>query len=139
MLGVAIVGKRHYRYATAGVENTCHLKIPGIHELDQVFHDDVHAVLMEVALVAEAEEIELQALALYHASARNVADDDVPEVGLTGDGAQCGELRAVEGHDLFIVGVQVLKGLQHLGSVLVVISCPLITQQRYITGIIFIS
>ena len=31
-----------------------------IHQGDEVFHDDVDAVFMEVAVVAEAEEIEFQ-------------------------------------------------------------------------------
>ena len=39
-------------------EDTRHLYIFRIHEADKVFHDDIDAILMEVAMITEREEIE---------------------------------------------------------------------------------
>ena len=44
--------------ATARCEFTEYFDVFWIHQGDEVFHDDVDAVFMEVAVVAEAEEIE---------------------------------------------------------------------------------
>ena len=66
---------------------------------------------MEVAVVAETAQIEFQAFALHHLDPRDVADDDVAEVGLSGHGAQRGELRTVKRHHVFVVGVFVVKRL----------------------------
>ena len=45
--------------ATRG-EDACDLDVLGIHETDEVFHDDVDAVFVEVAMIAEGEEVELE-------------------------------------------------------------------------------
>ena len=87
MLSVAVVGEGLDGDTATGIEQADNLKVFGIHQLDQVLHDDVDAVLMEVAVVAEAEEVELQALALHHQRARDIVDDDMSEIGLTGLGA----------------------------------------------------
>ena len=58
--------------ATTGREQSYHLYILRIHQFDQVLHDDVHTVLMEIPVVTETEEIELQTLALYHPLPRNI-------------------------------------------------------------------
>ena len=42
---------------------------------------------MKVAMVAEAEEIQFQALAFHHFHVWNVFDDDFPKVRLSGDRA----------------------------------------------------
>ena len=88
MFGVAVVGEGFDGDAATRVEQSDDLQIFGIHQLDQVFHDDVNAVLVEIAVVAEAEEVELQALALHHACARDVVDDNMSEIGLAGLGTQ---------------------------------------------------
>ena len=59
MIGVAVVGEGLDGDAATGVEQADDLQIFGIHQLDEVLHDDVDAVLMEVAVVTEAEEVEL--------------------------------------------------------------------------------
>ena len=53
----AMVGVRVDADAATGGEDACHLDVPGIHQLNQIFHDDVHAVLMKGPMVAEAEEV----------------------------------------------------------------------------------
>ena len=86
---------------------------------------------MEVAVVAETEEVELEALALDHAHTRDVVDDDVAKVGLTRLGAQRSELGAVERHHRFILGVLVLEGLKHVGALVKLVGRALVAQQRY--------
>ena len=58
MLSIAIVGKGFDGDAATRIEQAYDLQILGIHQLDQVLHDDIHTVLMEVAVVTETEEIE---------------------------------------------------------------------------------
>ena len=77
---------------------------------------------MEAPVAAETEEIEFQALALDHADIGDIADPDFGKVGLTGDRAERGKFRAVETNPVIVVLVQVLKGLQHLGRIVLRIS-----------------
>jgi len=97
--------------AATGKEKPYHLNILGIHQPNEVFHNDVHAVLMKVAVITEREEVELQTLRLHHTLAGDVENLDFGEVGLAGDGAQRGELWAVELHPIIVIGVLILEGL----------------------------
>ena len=121
MIIIAVVGERLDRDAATGVEQADDLQILGIHQLDEVLHDDVHAIFVEVAMVAEAEEIEFEALALHHQRAWNVINNDVPEVGLTCLGAQRGKLGTVERHQVIVLRMLVLKGLEHFGRIVIAI------------------
>lgn len=98
------------------------LDIFGIHEADEVLHDDVYAVFVEVAVVAETEQVELQTFAFHHADVGNVADAYFGKVGLAGNGAEAGEFRTVEAHPIVVLGVFVLKGFKHLGCIVVAVS-----------------
>lgn len=69
VVGVGIDGDA----ATWG-EEAGDLDVFGIHQFDEVLHDDVYAVLVEVSVVSEAEKIELEALALDHLDVRDIAD-----------------------------------------------------------------
>ena len=55
MILVTVIGERLDGDSPTGIEQADDLQIFGIHQLDQVLHDDVHAILMEVAVVAETE------------------------------------------------------------------------------------
>ena len=123
--GLAVVGKGIDADAAAGDEDACHLDVLGVHEADEVFHDDVDAVLVEAAVIAEAEEIEFEALALHHSSVGEVADAYLCEVGLSGDGAECRELRAVEAYPVVVIGVFVFESFQHFGIVVLGYLCLL--------------
>ena len=61
--GTAVIGEGINADTAPGGEESGHFQVLGIHQLDQVLHDCVHAIFMEGALVAEAEQIELEALA----------------------------------------------------------------------------
>ena len=130
MFGIAVIGERFDGDAATGVEQSNDLQIFRIHQFDQIFHDDVHAVFMKVAMVAKAEEVEFQALALHHQRTRNVVDNEVSKVGLTCLGAQGGELRTIHGHKVLVLRMFVLKRLQHLGCIVVAVLRVLVAQQR---------
>ena len=136
---VAIVGKRYNSDASSWVEVACDLEIAWIHEFDQVFHDDVDAVFVEIALVAEAEEVELEALALDHALTWNEANHNASEVGLSCNGTQGCELWAVESDDVLVVGVQILEGFEHLGVILVAVGSALVSKQCDAAGGVFVA
>ena len=119
--GAAVVSVGVDADAAAGGEDAGDFDVAGIHEADEVFHDDVDAVLVEVAVVAEGEEVELERLAFDHALVGQVGDADLSEVGLSGDGAEAGELGAVELHPVVVFGMLVLEGFQHFGSVVLTV------------------
>jgi hypothetical protein len=73
---------------------------------------------MEVAVVAEGEEVELEALRLDHPFARDVENLDLCKVWLARDGTERGELGAIELHPVVVVGMAVLEGLKHLRSII---------------------
>ena len=120
---LAVIGIGIDADATTGREQPHHFDVLWRHELHQVFHDDVHAVLMEIAVVAEGEKVELQALGLHHALGGYVHNLDFGKVGLTRDRAERRELWAVELHPVVVALVLVLESLQHLGGVVVQIFC----------------
>ena len=88
--GAAPVGVGVDGDAAARGEEARDLDVLGVHQGAQVFHDGVDAVLVEVAVGAETEEVELEALALHHPPVGDVADADLREVRLARDGAQGG-------------------------------------------------
>lgn len=59
--GTSVIGIGIYADAAAGGEEAGHLYVFRIHEADEVLHDCVHAVLMEVAVIAETEKVKLEA------------------------------------------------------------------------------
>lgn len=69
---LAVVTVRVNRDAAARRELAPDLDVLRLHELDEILHDDVHAVLMEIAVVAEAEQIQLERFALNHADVRYI-------------------------------------------------------------------
>ena len=89
---------------------------------------------MEVAVVAEAEEIQLQALALHHFHVGDVFDDDLAEVGLSGNRTEGCELGAVKLHPIVVLLVLVLEGLEDARVVGLRIAHPLVAQKRQVVG-----
>ena len=85
-------------------------------------------------MVAEAEQVQLQALTLDHALARHVGDVDRGEVGLPGDWAQAGELGAVELHEVVVARVLVLEGFEHARVVGLRVAHALVAQKRQVVG-----
>ena len=57
VVGVAVVGEGVDRYSSARGEDAFDFDVAGIHESDKVLHYNIDAVLMEVTVVSEAEEV----------------------------------------------------------------------------------
>lgn len=121
-----VVAIRIDRDAAARSELAPYLDVARVHQFDQVVHDDVHAILVEIAVIAEAEQVQLERLALYHFDVRNVADIDRRKVWLACNRAQAGEFRAVEFYEIIAVRMLVVKRLQYARVIGVVVRCPLI-------------
>ena len=109
----AVVAVRVDRDAAARSEFAPHLDVFRVHQLDQIVHDHVHAILVKIAVVAEAEQVQLERFALDHFDIRDVADVDRSKIRLSGDRTQTGELRAVELDEVVAVRVFVVKRLQY--------------------------
>lgn len=115
--GAAVVGVRVDGDAAARGEEACDLYVLGIHQLDEILHYLVDAILVEIPVVAKAEQIQFQALALHHPDVRNITDPDLREVRLPRDRAQARELRAVEPYPVIVILMLVDERLQNLRSV----------------------
>jgi hypothetical protein len=64
---------------------------------------------MEVAVVAEAEEVEFETFAFDHLISRDVVDDNLCEIGLTGLRTERSEFRASKSDEVLVFGMFVLK------------------------------
>lgn len=128
--GTAVVGIGIDADAASGGEESGHFDVFGVHEADEVLHDDIDDVLVEIAVVAEAHEVELQRLALDHPAARDVRDIDGRIVRLARDGAERRELRAVELDPVIIVRMTVLERLEDLRTVIVVVFDIFLAEER---------
>lgn len=115
--------------AAAGEEFAPDFDVPGLEEVDQVIHDDIDAVFMEVAVIAEAEEVEFQGFAFYHEISGNVGDVDGGKIGLPGFGAEAGEFRTVEFDEIVAVFVFIGNSFQIVGVIVVFVAGVLIAQE----------
>ena len=113
----AVVGKRMNGDAAARCEFAEYFDVFRLHQGDEVFHDNVDAVFMEVAVVAEAEEIEFQGFAFHHFDMGDVADVDGGKVGLAGHRAEAGELGADEFDEIVVVWMFVVERFQNFRRV----------------------
>ena len=127
---LAVIGKRMNGDAAARCEFAKNFDVFRIHQGNQVFHDDVDAVFMEIAVVAEAEEVEFQGFAFHHFDVWDVADVDGGKVGLPGHGAEAGEFGADELDEIVVVGMFVVECFKNFGSVAGRILGFLIAQKR---------
>ena len=114
----APVGKRMNGDAAARGEFAEYFDVFGLHQRDQIFHDNVDTVFMKIAVVAEAEQIKLERFALHHLNIGNVADINSSEIGLAGHRAQAGEFGADEFHKIIVARVFVGKGFEHFGGII---------------------
>lgn len=130
--GLAVIAVGIDGDAAPGQELAPHLNVLGVQQADQVLHDDIDAVLVEIPVIAEGEEIELQALTLHQLLVRYIGDVDGGEVRLAGNGTQAGKLRAVELDEVIVVRVLVAERFQHGGVVVRAVAGVLAAQQGQI-------
>lgn len=136
---LAVVRIRVNGDAAARCEFAPYFNEAGVHQLDQIVHDDIHTILVEITMVAEAEQVQLERFALDHFDIRNVADIDRCKVWLTRNRAQAGELRAVEFYKIIAVRMFVIKALQNARIIFKRIFYVLVAQQRHILHLIRLS
>ena len=101
--------------AAADVEVGHHLDEVRLERRDEVVEDPVGHRLVKDALVPIGPQVEFEALQLNTAVFRYIPDPDGGEVGLAGHGADAGELRARQVHDVRTVGHGIVDGLQLSG------------------------
>ena len=70
----AVVAVRVNGNAATGQELAPDLDICRLHQLNQIVHDDVDTVLVEIAVIPETEQIQFQRLALHHDLSWNIGD-----------------------------------------------------------------
>ena len=100
-----------------------YLDILRLHQRDQILHDPVHAVLMEISLVPVTEKVQFQGLTLHQPFIRNIRNDYVRKVRLPGNGTEAGEFRTIEFYKIIILRMLVLKGFQQVRCISVGILC----------------
>lgn len=127
MVLVAVVGEGQDTDSATGIEDTRYLDIAGVHKLNEVLHDDIDAILVEISVITEREEVELETLTLHHALPRDVADVDMAEIRLSGLGAEGSEFRTVERDQILVLWVLVGERLQHLRVVIIAVLRALVT------------
>ena len=79
------------------------LNIFRIHKTDQILHNDVHAILMKISVIAEAEKIQLQRFALHHFFTGYVGYRDRREIWLSGNGTKACKFRTVKFYKVIVV------------------------------------
>ena len=129
----AIVAVRVNGNAAAGQKLSPHFNVRRLHQPDQVVHDDVHTVLVEIAVIPEAEQIQLQRFALHHDLPRHVGNVQGRKVRLSGDRTKAGKLRTVELDEIVPIRMLVRKCFQHLRCIVAGILRILIAQQSNIS------
>lgn len=139
MFRVAVVSEGLDGDAATRVEQPYDFQILGLHQLDEVFHYDIDTVLVKIAMITEAEEVEFKALALHHQRTGDVINNKVSEIGLTRLGTQRSELGAIKRHQIVILGVFVLEGLQHFGGIVIAVLRILVAQQGNAFQLLFVS
>ena len=137
--GLAVVAVRVDRNAAARGKFAPDLNVFRVHKADKVFHDDVHTVLVEIAVIAEAEQIQLERLALYHALTGHIGDINGRKVRLSGHRAQARKLRTVKLYEVIVLRMLVRKALEHFRCIIRRILVFLIPQKGDAVQFFFIS
>ena len=114
----SVIAIREDGDATSRGKESGDLDVFRVHQANQILHNLVHTVLVEIPVIAETEEIELEALALNHPVVRDIADADFRKIRLACNRAETGEFRAIETYPIIILGMLVLKGFKYLRSII---------------------
>ena len=124
MVAVWVDGK-----AAAWQEFAPYFDVLWIEQVYQIVHDDVDAVFVEVAVVAEGKQIELEALAFHELLIRHIGNVDGGKVWLASDWAKAGEFWAVEFDKVVVFRMFVIEGFENVRGVIGVIGDVLIAKQ----------
>ena len=76
---------------------------------------------MEIAVIAETEQIQFEALAFDHQPVGNVRYPDLGKIRLPRYRAEAGEFGTIEPNPVIVPGMPILKRLQHLRGIIVLV------------------
>ena len=82
--GLAVIAIRVDAQSATWQKFSPHLDVFRLHQFNQVFHDDVNAIFVKSAVVAETEEVQLQAFAFNQFLVGNVTQVNGSKIGLSG-------------------------------------------------------
>jgi len=116
--GLAVVAIRVDAQAAAWQKFPPYLNVFGLHQLNQVFHDDVDAIFVKSAVVTETEEIQLQTFTFNQFPIRNIAQVNGGKIRLSGNGAQTGKFGTIEFHPGVVLRVFIVEAFKHFGAVI---------------------
>lgn len=106
-----------------------HFDVPWIHHMNQIVHDDVHTVLMKITVIAEAEQVQLERLALHHFLVWYIRNIDRRKIRLTGHRTKARKFRAVELYEIITIRMLVVEHLEHIRRIIKHIFRPLVAEQ----------
>ena len=108
---LSVVSKRIDGNTATRRENACYFDVFGLHQGNEVFHNNIDTIFVKGAMIAKAEQVEFQTFAFYHFHRWQVADANFSKIGLPRNGAQAGKFGTVEPHPIVVVGMLVDKRL----------------------------
>ena len=94
--GNAVIAVRINGKTAAGKEFAPYFYIAGTEQTNQVGHNHIDAVFVEITVIPIAEKVELQGFAFYHPFIRNIGNIDGGEIGLPRFRAEAREFRTIE-------------------------------------------
>src|SRR5580704_6698020 len=100
------------RHAAARKEIAADTQIARPQHVDQSLADRDGAILVEIAVVAEADEVELERHRFDEPARRHIVDDDDGEIRLARDRAQGGEFGKREARNIRTAGVRVAHAVE---------------------------
>ena len=117
-LFISVLHRHRRPSAAADVESPNDNHFSRLEDLSQIVANRVHDALVKDSLVAEGEEIELEAFHLDAQLVGHVADGDGGEIGLAGHGAEAGEFGEDKFDLIIAAGARVFKDFQNRPRVL---------------------
>lgn len=115
--GFSVIGIWIDTQAATGKKFSPDFNIFWVHQTDQIFHDDIDAVLMKSSVITETEQVQFQRFTLDQFSIGHVTDVDRCKVGLSGDGTKTGKFGSIEFYPVVSVRMFIIECFQHAGGV----------------------
>ena len=114
----SIVAEGYNTNPSTRAKVTRYLYVFGIHQLDEIVHNDIDTIFVKSTMRTKAEEVEFEAFALYHPLVWDVIDVDCGKVGLPRNGAESRKLRADKANPVVTLGMLIAECLQDLRSII---------------------
>lgn len=105
--------------AASGEEFAPYFDVPGMEQFNQVGHDDIHTIFMEVAVISETEEVKLERFTFYHVLVRDIGNINGSKIRLAGFRAQAGKFGTVEFDEIIPVCMFIGNSFQQCRIVIV--------------------